>query len=158
MSELREECGVVGILGDPDAANLVYLGLFAQQHRGQEGCGIVAFDREAAADDHSKFHVHKSFGLVAESFNAEIIGKLKGEGVDRLCAVREPYGFRPLVIGKRHGAYVVASETCALDLMDAELVREVAPGEVVEIWTDDHGSGKKGGMTSHFPLQKRQSA
>jgi amidophosphoribosyltransferase len=52
---------------------------------------------------------------------------------DRLFAVRDPYGFRPLVFGKRGSSYIVASETCALDLIDAEFIREVAPGEVVEL-------------------------
>src|SRR5438045_839956 len=47
---LREECGVVGVLGDPEAANLCYLALFAQQHRGQEGCGIIAYDKLAPRD------------------------------------------------------------------------------------------------------------
>ena len=56
---------------------------------------------------------------------------LMGLGV--LFAIRDPYGFRPLVIGKRKNAYIVVSETCALDLIDAELVREVEPGEVVKI-------------------------
>src|SRR5690606_15362695 len=60
---------------------------------------------------------------------------------EALYAVRDPYGFRPLVIGRRHEATIVASETCALDLVDAEFVREVEPGEVVEI--------TRGGMRSH---------
>lgn len=245
---LREECGVVGVLGDSEAANLVYLGLFAQQHRGQEGCGIVSLDRDAPDGDHGKFNVHKSFGLVAESFNPEILGRLKGDAAvghvrystqgghiiqnvqpfyfrtslgplaiahngnltngtqirheleqsgsifqstsdtevfvhliaradapsvlgrvfqamhrvngaysmvilaeDRLYAVRDPFGFRPLVIGRRHHSHIVASETCALDLIDAEFGREVEPGEVVELTSD-------GKMTSHFPLPKRKSA
>jgi amidophosphoribosyltransferase len=48
-----------------------------------------------------------------------------------LIAVRDPHGFRPLVLGKLHGATIVASETCALDLVRAEYVREIDPGEVV---------------------------
>jgi amidophosphoribosyltransferase len=248
MKSMREECGVVGVLGDDQAANLVYLGLFAQQHRGQEGCGIVAYDRAANADGPwGKFSAHKSFGLVAESFDADQLAKFKGNlaighvrystqgghiiqnvqpfyfrtqlgpmsiahngnltnGVairkeleesgsifqstsdsevfvhliaraqaktvrgrifeamakvhgaysiviqahDRLFAVRDPYGFRPLVIGKRGTATIVASETCALDLVDATFLREVEPGEVVEI--------SSGGMESHFPLKKQRSA
>jgi amidophosphoribosyltransferase len=50
-----------------------------------------------------------------------------------LYALRDPFGFRPLVLGRRGDATIVASETCALDLMDAEYLREVEPGEVVEI-------------------------
>ncbi len=247
MHSFREECGVVGVIGDSDAANLVYLGLFAQQHRGQEGCGIVTYDRQGEGGDSGAFHAHKSFGLVAESFNADILSRLKGDagighvrystqgghiiqnvqpfhfrtvfgpvaiahngnltnGViarqeleasgsifqstsdtevfvhliarsraptllerifetmakvdgaysmviltqDRLYAVRDPHGFRPLVLGRRHNAYILASETCALDLIDAEFVREIAPGEVVEITPTS--------LKSHFPLPKRPHA
>jgi len=50
---------------------------------------------------------------------------------DSIIAVRDPLGFRPLVLGKLRGAPVVASETCAFDLIEAELVREVEPGEMV---------------------------
>jgi amidophosphoribosyltransferase len=69
---------------------------------------------------------------------------------DKLFAVRDPFGFRPLVLGKRHERFVVASETCALDLIDAEFVREVEPGEVVEITRDS--------VSSYFPLPKRKPA
>ncbi|MFQ3675239.1 MAG: amidophosphoribosyltransferase [Endomicrobiia bacterium] len=50
-----------------------------------------------------------------------------------LYAIRDPNGFRPLVIGKLKKSFVVASETCALDIIGAEYVREVEPGEIVEI-------------------------
>jgi amidophosphoribosyltransferase len=52
---------------------------------------------------------------------------------DRLFAVRDPLGFRPLVLGKRGSAHFVASETTALDLVDAEVIREINPGEIIEI-------------------------
>ena len=55
----------------------------------------------------------------------------------RLVAFRDPYGFRPLVLGRIHDDWVVASESCALDLVGAELVREVEPGEAV--FADDNG-------------------
>ena len=55
---------------------------------------------------------------------------------DALVAARDPWGFRPLVIGKLEGAYIVCSETCALDLIDGEYVRDVEPGEVVVIGRD----------------------
>lgn len=51
----------------------------------------------------------------------------------KLIAARDPYGFKPLCIGKRENTYVVASETCALDTIGAEFVRDVLPGEVVTI-------------------------
>ena len=69
---------------------------------------------------------------------------------DRLIAVRDPFGFRPLVLGLRHGRYIVASETCALDLIDAAFVREIDPGEVVEITHQ--------GLKSYFPLAKQRHA
>jgi amidophosphoribosyltransferase len=55
---------------------------------------------------------------------------------DKLIAVRDPRGFRPLVLAKLHGAWCVASETCAFDLIDAEYVREIEPGEMLII--DEH--------------------
>ncbi|MDP9271298.1 MAG: amidophosphoribosyltransferase, partial [Chloroflexota bacterium] len=55
---------------------------------------------------------------------------------EALVAARDPWGFRPLVIGKLEGAFIVCSETCALDLIDAELVREVEPGELIVIDRD----------------------
>ncbi len=233
---MEEECGVFGIFRHPDAANLTYLGLYSLQHRGQEGCGIVA-------NDGGEFHVIKQMGLVSEVFNSSNLKQLKGDtaighvrysttgsshlanvqplyastphgqiaiahngnltnaaaihqkltqdgaifqstvdsevilhlmsrskasgivnvakevlvqvegayslvimGEDFLMAARDPFGFRPLVIGKLSGAYVVASETCALDLIGATLVREVQPAEVVLIDAN--------GISSHsLPVQ-----
>jgi len=63
----------------------------------------------------------------------------------QMFAVRDPHGFRPLCLGKLGSAYVVASETCAFDLIEAEFIREIAPGEVVVI--DDQG------LHSHYPFQ-----
>ena len=51
----------------------------------------------------------------------------------RLVGIKDPNGFRPLCLGKRNGSYVLASETCALDLVEAEFVRELDPGEIVII-------------------------
>jgi amidophosphoribosyltransferase len=69
--KLREECGVVGISGDLEAANLAMLGLHALQHRGQEGAGIVSSDQ-------SRFHSYRGLGLVGEVFTASAIDSLKG--------------------------------------------------------------------------------
>ena len=247
MTSFREECGVVGVFGDPEAAHLVFLGLFAQQHRGQEGCGIVTFDTPEAPSESGCCHAHRSFGLVSDAFNRDVLSSLKGDAAighvrystqgghliqnvqpfhfrtalgllaiahngnltnglllrqqleasgsifqgtsdtevfvhliarataptiegrlfdamakvkgaysivllsqDRLIAVRDPFGFRPLVLGQRHGHYIVASETCALDLIDATFVREIEPGEVVEI--------TRAGLKSYFPLAKQNHA
>ncbi|GFE58535.1 amidophosphoribosyltransferase [Geobacter sp. AOG1] len=233
----EEECGIFGIFGHPEAANLTYLGLYALQHRGQESCGIVS-------SDGASLHAHKGMGLVADVFgNQEIFKQLPGEGaighvrysttgssviknvqpimVDysrgsiavahngnivnaqiikdeleawgsifqttmdteiivhllatsktsslleriadslqrikgaycllfqtetRMIAARDPHGYRPLCLGKLGNAYVVASESCALDLIEAEFIREIEPGEIIEI--------TKNGMTSHFPFKK----
>src|SRR5260221_344242 len=101
----HDECGVFGVFGHPEAANLVYLGLYALQHRGQESAGIVSSDGK-------ELYVHRAMG--------------------------EPRGFRPLVLGKltTPGGFVswlVASETCAFDLLNAQYVREIEPGEMVRI-------------------------
>src|SRR5207249_3430186 len=63
---------------------------------------------------------------------------------DKLIGVRDPHGFRPLVLGRVKGAYVLASETCALDLMDATYEREVEPGEVVVL--------SEAGLSSYKPF------
>ena len=220
--KFHDECGVFGVFGHPEAANLTYLGIHALQHRGQESAGIAALDG-------GKIQVHKAMGLVADIFGAETLARLPGDvaightrystagqsrienaqpfvssgaagpmGVahngnlvnaeeiraeleqqgaiftgssdtelllhliarergatpveriqralghvrgaysllfltgDAIVAVRDPLGFRPLVLGKlRGGAPVFASETCAFDLIEAQLVREVEPGEMV---------------------------
>jgi amidophosphoribosyltransferase len=64
----------------------------------------------------------------------------------RMIAVRDPHGFRPLCLGKLGDAWVVASESCALDLIEARFIREVQPGEML-IFTND------GEMTSLFPFK-----
>ncbi len=231
----REECGVFGIFGHPDAANLTYLGLYALQHRGQEAAGIVSSDGK-------ELFSQKAMGLVADIFTEERIKKLPGHAAighnrysttgdsnainiqpilvnfalgglaiahngnlvnagilkdeleaygsifqstmdsevvihliaqsrmaslhDRiidalghvqgsyslllitekeLIAVRDPNGFRPLALGDIDGAPVVASETCAFDLIEAKYVRDIEPGEMVII--------NKDGVHSSFPFK-----
>ncbi len=228
FDKFQDECGVFGIFGHPEAANLAYLGLYALQHRGQESCGIVS-------SDGSKLSAWRGMGLVADVFkrdstfenlpghnaighvrystagssdfknvqpimvdyargsiavahngnlvNAQerrneleqagsifsttsdtevIIHQLAKSQCDllservtealmtvkgaysavfltetRMVAVRDPNGFRPLALGKLNEAYVVASETCAFDLIEAEFIREIEPGEMLVI--DKHG-------------------
>ncbi|MBL7069514.1 MAG: amidophosphoribosyltransferase [Candidatus Omnitrophica bacterium] len=65
---------------------------------------------------------------------------------DQMVAARDPYGFRPLSIGRLDGAYVIASESCAFDLIQAEYIREVEPGEVLFI--------NKRGLQSVKPFRK----
>ena len=69
----------------------------------------------------------------------------------KLIAARDPFGFKPLCIGKRDNAYIVTSETCALDTIGAEFVRDVRPGEVVTITKD---KGIESDMTMALPKEK----
>lgn len=235
FDKFHEECGVFGIFGHPDAANLTYLGLYSLQHRGQESAGIVSSDGK-------QLYGEKSMGLVADIFDEERIKKLPGHmaiGHNRysttgdsvainiqpilvnfalgglaiahngnlvnagilkdeleaygsifqstmdseviihliaqsrmatlherivdalshvqgsyslvliteheLIAVRDPNGFRPFSLAELDGAYVVASETCAFDLIEATYIRDIAPGEMVVI--------NSSGITSSFPFK-----
>ncbi len=238
LDRFNEECGVFGILGDPEAAHLTYLGLHALQHRGQEGAGIATSDgslircvrgrglvhdifggaqlatltgslsighnRYSTAGDDSlrniqPFVVRYQDGQIAIAHNGNLVNapqlreELEARGsiftatsdtevilhliatsqqstlinrlVDALSrvqgawslllatettlvAVRDPYGFRPLVLGRRGSAWVACSETCALDLIGATLVREVQPGEMVII-------DPREGVTSLRPFPRR---
>lgn len=67
-----------------------------------------------------------------------------------LYAIRDPHGFRPLVLGKLDDAWVVASETCAFDIIDAQYVREVQPGELLEI--------SSSGVKSYFPFERQKQS
>src|ERR1700747_1886663 len=71
LDSFHEECGVVGVYGHPEAANLVYLSLYALQHRGQESAGIVSTDGRVLLS-------HRGMGLVADIFDEDIIRKLQG--------------------------------------------------------------------------------
>ena len=68
---------------------------------------------------------------------------------DMLIGVRDPFGIRPLVLGKLGGAYIMTSETCALDIIGAEFVRDIKPGEMVII--------DKQGMRTMQPFAKTES-
>ena len=226
FDKFHEECAVMGVYGHSEAANLVYLGLYALQHRGQESSGIVSSDGKNLIS-------HRQMGLVADVFKEDVIKRLEGPSaighnrysttgqshlrnaqpfvveysqgpiaishngnlvnaqvlreeletsgsifqstsdteviirliatsrdqslmgrvvealsrvrgaysllfltLDRMIAARDPMGFRPLVLGrfksgKNRDGFVVASETCALDLIEADYLREVEPGEII---------------------------
>ena len=68
---------------------------------------------------------------------------------NELLAARDPHGFRPLCLGKLDGAYIIASETCVMDLIEAEFIREVEPGELILI--------NENGLQSFFPFKKVES-
>ena len=235
---LREECGIFGIFGHPDAAAITALGLHALQHRGQEAAGIVAFDG-------MRFNSERRLGLVSEHFSkASTIDRLPGasaighvrysttgetilrnvqplfaelnsggfavahngnltngltlrrelvregalyqstsdtevilhlvarsrrvnlierfiealrelEGAyslavitnKKLIGARDPLGIRPLVLGELDGHYILASETCALDIIGARFIRDIENGEVVVI--------SEAGIESLRPFPKR---
>lgn len=233
----RHYCGVFGIYGHPQAAELAYYGLYALQHRGQESAGIVSCKDQ-------KFFDRRDMGLVSQVFKPENLARLQGdkalghtrysttgsssagneqpiivdcnrgkiavahngnltntarlrneleakgsifqttvdseiilhllaqkqrnslvetirriEGAfslaimttEELIGVRDRHGFRPLSIGQVDGAYVLSSETCALDLIHARFVRDVKPGEIVII--------DRNGLRSidAFPLHRRRA-
>jgi amidophosphoribosyltransferase len=237
---LREECGVFGVFGHPDAAAITALGLHALQHRGQEAAGIVSYDGK-------RFHSERRMGLVGESFSRrEVIDRLPGsiavghvrysttgetilrnvqplfaeldgggfaighngnltngltlrrqlvrdgalmqsttdtevilhlvararrnrfidrfiEGLrqlegayafvgmtnKKLIGARDPLGIRPLVLGRLDGCPILASETCALDIIGAKYVRDIENGEVVVF--DEEG------LHSHKPFPPMQA-
>lgn len=217
-------CGIVGISGLDRAAEHVYLGLYALQHRGQEAAGILAVDADGRA------RLHKTHGLVVEGFGNKTLAHLTGrtalghvrystaggkglvnaqpilvryhqgdlglvhngnitnagvlrselvrEGAllqttvdtevivhliarsrahtveeqlrdalsqltgafsvivtvgDVLYAARDPWGYRPLVLGRLGEGHVIASETCALDLVGATIEHELGPGEMIRV-------------------------
>ena len=235
--KFRDECGVFGVYGHPEAARLTYLGLYALQHRGQESCGIVS-------SDGSELRSERAMGLVSDAFDQARLDRLPGplaighvrystagevsireaqpflvacqhgqvaichngnlpfateerkrleregaifsstsdtevilhgiarsraanvseaipevlcetEGAfsmlfltpDSLIAIRDSRGFRPLALGRLNDAWVVASETCAFDLIDARYVRDVEPGEMIVV------DGQ--GLHSSLPLPPR---
>jgi len=221
--EPKEYCGLFGITNNKQAVWFAYLGLFAQQHRGQEACGIVA-------NNQGVLTIHKEMGLVSDVFNEKVLSSLRGNmavghvrysttgssvlknaqplmleyangpiciahngnlvnsfelrqkleksgsifqtttdseliihlmarsnrrsledslvyalkrirgayslvmmNAQYLIGVRDPHGYRPLVLGKLNSSYCLASETCAFDLIGAEFIREIQPGEIVFI-------------------------
>lgn len=226
LAELRglnEECGVFGIWGDPNAAQIAYYGLHALQHRGQEGAGIVVTDghslqavkgeglvnevfsagkldhlqgygavghvRYATAGgggienvqpllfrsttgslaiahngnlvnaNHLKQHLERQGSIFQTSSDTEVLAHLiKKSGYstfekraknalsllkgafafvmmteDEMIVANDPNGLRPLSLGKLGDAWVVASETCAFDIIGAECIRSVEPGEFLII-------------------------
>ena len=82
MDKFREECGVFGIYGHPEAANLTYLGLYALQHRGQESVGIATSDGE-------RLQMHKAVGYVADNFRrGDVRAAGRARAPSATCATR----------------------------------------------------------------------
>ncbi len=105
---LRRELEAAGSIFQSTSDTEVILHLYARSHRERVEDAIAA----------SLYKVMGAFSLLFLTPEA-------------LVAARDPWGFRPLVLGRLNGSTVVASETCALDLVDAEYVREIEPGEVL---------------------------
>jgi amidophosphoribosyltransferase len=151
--------------GDTVAANAqpilieCHRGPIALGHNGNiVNAGILRHELEAAgsifqstSDTEVILHLYaRSHRETLEDAIAASLSKVMGAfsllflTPDALVAARDPWGFRPLVIGRLEGAYIVCSETCALDLIDAEYVRDVEPGELVVI--------DKSGLRSFHPF------
>lgn len=110
FDKLREECGVFGVYGHPDAAGVSYFGLHALQHRGEESAGICTVD----VSNNNQFNYHREMGLVKEVFTQDIIQRLKGEraiGHVRYSTAGESKlaNAQPLVFKYRDGDLAVAT-------------------------------------------------
>ena len=94
FDKFHDECGVFGIFGHPEAANLTYLGLYALQHRGQESFGIVAGDGK-------NLHAYRNMGLVSDVFKRDsIFDGLPGRnaiGIELPNTRRETFGLKELI-------------------------------------------------------------
>ncbi|GFR24544.1 amidophosphoribosyltransferase [Trichonephila clavata] len=166
LDEMREECGVFGISCNQSAAFNSILALHALQHRGQESFGVVtsnndklhSYHFQGQSDIDTEVVVHLTASGEKDSFLESFIYALKQiQGAYSFVAinqevvigVRDSSGIRPLVLGKLNGSYVLASETCALDIINAEFVREIEPGELVTISSDSKPS-----LNVSFPTAK----
>ncbi len=85
--------------------------------------------------------IRETMGLIEGAYSIVLLAQ------DKLIAFRDPYGFRPLCLGMLNGGYIVASETCALDLVQAQYLRDVAPGEILVI--DENGLTSYEGLKSN---------
>jgi len=133
MDKFKEECGVFGIFGHPEAANMTYLGLYALQHRGQESAGI-------ASSDGTRLHVSRAMAYVNEAFDETVLADLRGQmavGHVRYSTAGESRlaNAGPLVINCAHGEIAVCHNgnlVNASELKDA-MVRD---GAIFQTSTD----------------------
>jgi amidophosphoribosyltransferase len=86
---------------------------------------VIASLIESSVKDSLEDAVKEAIGKIKGSFSLLILSK------DKIFAIRDPHGFRPMVLGNREGDHIIASETCALDIIDAQFIREIDPGEVI---------------------------
>src|SRR5688572_14192976 len=119
FDKFREECGVFGIAGHSEAANLTYLGLYALQHRGQESAGIAASDR-------IQVRHRKAMGYVNEAFDAEALATLPGDlaiGHVRYSTAGESKlaNAQPILVDSVHGQFAICHNG---NLVNASEVRD----------------------------------
>ena len=109
----HDECAVFGIWGDTEAGRMTYLGLYSQQHRGQESSGIVTLKTSGFTEDRPTHMVHKGLGLVGEVFSEEDLQRLEGTaaiGHNRYSTTGENLiaNAQPLTANLRSGPIAVA--------------------------------------------------
>jgi amidophosphoribosyltransferase len=133
LDKFRDECGVFGIFGHPEAANLTYLGLYALQHRGQESAGIVA-------SDGIQLRQRKAMGYVHEAFDADSLARLPGTiaiGHVRYSTAGESKlaNAQPIVIDSVHGQFAIGHNG---NLVNAGEVRDalVRQGAIFQTSSD----------------------
>src|SRR5579864_3839534 len=119
MDKFKDECGVFGIFGHPEAANMTYLGLYALQHRGQESAGIAASDGE-------QVRVSRAMGYVADTFDSSELAKLPGAlaiGHVRYSTAGESRlsNAQPILIDCAHGQIAICHNG---NLVNASELRE----------------------------------
>src|SRR4030095_1173570 len=133
MDKFKDECGVFGIFGHPEAAHLTYLGLYALQHRGQESAGI-------AASDGLEIRLSKSMGYVADAFSEKTLEKLPGRaaiGHVRYSTAGDSRvdNAQPILIDCAHGQIAIGHNgnlVNAIELKE-ELVKQ---GSIFQTTTD----------------------
>jgi len=122
FDKLREECGVFGVFGHPDAAGLSYYGLHALQHRGEESAGICTVD----VSNNNQFNYHREMGLVKEVFTQPILDRLQGEraiGHVRYSTAGESRlaNAQPLIFKYRDGDLAIATNG---NIVNAPVIRK----------------------------------
>jgi len=133
MDKFKEECGVFGIFGHPEAANMTYLGLYALQHRGQESAGI-------ASSDGDRLHVSRAMAYVNDAFDETLLAELRGQmavGHVRYSTAGESRlaNAGPLVINCAHGEIAVCHNG---NLVNASELKDamVSDGAIFQTSTD----------------------
>ena len=120
----RHYCGVFGVYGHPNAAELTYYGLYALQHRGQESAGIVT------CEENRQFHVHRGMGLVSQVFGADVLRHLAGHaaiGHTRYSTTGSSHlrNAQPLTVDCARGQIAIAHNG---NLTNAAILREQLEG------------------------------